>query len=142
MQLEQLKFPIGVYQTPQNITPEILRSAIHSIEYFPSRLKEVTEGFTEEQYLTPYRPGGWTVKQLINHCADSHMNSLIRFKWCLTEETPKIKTYDQDSWANLPDSESIPVDFAFQMLAGIHGRLCYLLKTLDKTALNLSLIHI
>lgn len=141
MDIDTLKFPIGKYYKVKNITKAILEDSISSIESFPKRLQECVHSFEPEQFETPYRPNGWTVKQLIHHCADSHMNSLIRFKLSLTENSPTIKPYDQDKWAALADSTESDVSFALKMLEGIHDRWVYLLRSLSEEDLDKSFFH-
>ncbi|VFA40596.1 Putative metal-dependent hydrolase yfiT [Chryseobacterium indologenes] len=93
--LENKKFPIGQFETPENINDTTLDTYIKVIKDFPGRLKNLIENFTDDQLDTPYREGGWTVRQLVNHLSDSHINSFIRFKLALTEDNPTIKPYDE-----------------------------------------------
>src|ERR1700688_3403900 len=95
-----LRFPVGQFQRPAQITEEQRRAYISTIAETPMRLKAAVEGLTTAQLDTPYRPGGWSVRQLVHHLPDSHMNSYVRFKLALTETEPKIKPYDEARWAN------------------------------------------
>ena len=104
MATEEQKYPIGKYQKPDVFTDEIIRQFINEIEIFPEKIKQAVTGLTEDQLDTPYRPEGWTIRQVVNHCADSHMNSFVRFKLALTEDHPTIKPYYEDRWAELPDA--------------------------------------
>ena len=99
-----MKYPIGPFTAPNEITSEMIQNWIGEIESFPYLLRNTVQNFSERQMNTPYREGGWTVRQVIHHCADSHMNSFIRFKLALTEDNPTIKGYDEAKWAELPDS--------------------------------------
>jgi len=141
MTLEETKYPIGRFEKPDIITTEILNNNIKVIELFPSRLRVEVEKLTDEQLDTQYRPDGWTIRQVVNHLADSHMNSLIRFKLALTEEKPIIKPYFEDRWGELEDSKNIPIEPALKILEGLHNRWVVLLKSLSKKDLEKSFIH-
>lgn len=112
------KFPIGDFQESDTGCDVELDSHIKVIKNFPEKLKKLIEDFSDDQLDTPYREGGWTVRQLVNHLADSHANSFIRFKLALTEENPTIKPYDEAKWAELQDSLNMPVKPAMRMLKG------------------------
>ncbi|MGD1045503.1 MAG: YfiT family bacillithiol transferase [Bacteroidota bacterium] len=141
MTIEELKYPIGKFVKPNTFTPEILSQYIHTIELFPSKLRTEVEKLTDEQLDTPYRPDGWTIRQVVHHCADSHMNSVTRFKLALTEDKPTIKPYFEDRWAELADSKSMPIEPALKILEGLHQRWVVLLKSLTKEDLEKSFIH-
>ena len=104
-ELEILRFPIGKFIRPDGFSNELVKQWIADIQSFPERLKKETLHLSDEQLNTQYRPDGWTIRQVIHHCADSHMNSIIRFKLAITEEKPIIKPYMEDKWAELPDSK-------------------------------------
>ena len=114
---EILKYPVGKFKRPEIITSELLNQYINIISLFPEKLQQAVFDLNDEQLNTEYRPEGWTIRQLINHCADSHANSLIRFKLALTEDNPIVKPYLEAEWAKLADSTSIPIAPAFKMLA-------------------------
>jgi DinB superfamily len=139
--MDQLRFPLGHYQKPEFITPQIIDTYISVIENFPTLLKAEVLHLTEAQLDTPYRPEGWTIRQVVHHCADSHANSLIRFKLALTEEKPIIKPYCEDLWAELEDSKLAPITPSLQMIEGIHSRWVMLLKTLKPEQLTRTFIH-
>ena len=141
MTIEELKFPIGRFEKPIKITLEILHNYIIDISTFPNRIKEEVKNLKDEQLDTPYRKNGWTIRQVINHCADSHMNALIRFKLTLTEEKPTIKPYFEERWAELTDSKNIPIQPALKMLEGIHERWSVLLNNFTKEQLERTFIH-
>ena len=139
-QLQDLKYPIGQFFSPVEIDQDIIESWIADIASFPDRLSRTVAHLSDQQLDTPYRPGGWTVRQVVHHCADSHMNSLIRFKLALTENKPVIKPYFEDRWANLPDS-IMEINPALQLLHGLHSKWVYLLHTLTSSELKRSFIH-
>ena len=137
---EQLKFPIGKFTPPAEYTATAIEGFISDIKELPTNLRKVAATLTEEQLETPYRPGGWTLRQVIHHLADSHMHSLIRFKWALTEDTPTIKAYNQDSWAKLSDSK-LPIEPSLIMLDGIHQRMVALFESFTATEWDLVFVH-
>ncbi|TJZ61533.1 putative metal-dependent hydrolase [Sphingobacterium olei] len=139
--IEILKYPIGKFQIPTSITPELVEKWIETIEIFPHKLKAEVQNLTENELKKQYRPNGWTITQVVNHCADSHMNSLIRFKLALTEETPTIKPYCENLWAELSDSKHYRVDSSIIILEGLHARWTTLLKSLHHQDLEKEFIH-
>ncbi len=120
--METLQYPIGRFTKPTEVSEEDIRMAIQTISDFPEKIQAAVEKMDKNQMDTPYRPGGWTVRQLVHHCADSHMNAYIRFKLTLTEETPTIKPYDQTRWAMLVDSQLLDPGVSLGILKGIHAR--------------------
>jgi len=141
MALEQLKHPIGKFEKPEIITKDILAKWISEISTFPTRLINEVNHLTDEQLDTPYRPNGWTIRQVIHHCADSHMNSLIRFKLALTEDQPTIKPYFEERWAELFDSKSMPIPPSLKIIEGIHDRWTTLLNNLNNEDYQRVFIH-
>lgn len=141
MPLEQLKFPIGKFERPSSITQEMIQKWISDISSFPARLTQEVALLTDEQLDTPYRPNGWTIRQVVHHCADSHMNSLLRFKLALTEDWPTIKPYREDLWAELTDSLEMPIQPSLLILEGIHARWTELLQSLTVKQLERVFIH-
>ncbi|MEN8765680.1 MAG: YfiT family bacillithiol transferase [Wenyingzhuangia sp.] len=139
--MEELKFPTGKCPDCTSPNSEELKNWIKTIEDFPNELKKVTKDLTLEQLHWKYRPEGWTLKQVIHHCADSHMNSYIRFKLALTEETPDIRPYYEDRWAELPDSLNNDISTSITLLSALHLKWVYLLNTLSAKQLKLSFIH-
>ena len=105
MDLEQLKYPIGKFVKPGKIDQATIKSWIEEIEHLPHQISKAVENLSEEQLDTPYRPDGWTIRQVIHHLPDSHMNSYVRFRWTLTEDSPTIKAYHEDRWAELDDAK-------------------------------------
>lgn len=127
MDIEKLKYPIGMFDRPSNITPEIVAAWTSILEHFPNRLASLVENLSEAQLNTPYRPEGWTVKQVIHHLYDSHHNSYNRFKWTLTESTPLIKAYNEADWAKGIDYAA-PIQLSLQAISSLHAKLVYVLK--------------
>ena len=141
MDSEIKKYPLGRFSAPEKISDVDVDEYIQVIKHFPSRLKNLVEHWTDEQLDTQYRKGGWRIRQLINHLADSHMNSYIRFKLALTEENPTIKPYDEAAWANLQDSFNIEIKPALQILKGLHKRWVYELKSLTNKEFESTFFH-
>lgn len=139
--LEKLKYPIGKFEFPKEYNSEYLLDKILEIESFPERLKQETLHLNDEQLNTPYRPDGWTVRQVIHHCAESHMNCFIRIKWALTENNPVIKPYDETLWSELPDNLKMPIQPTLTLLEGLHIRLTYIMRNLSDEDLEKSFIH-
>lgn len=138
--IEFLKYPIGKFEKPERISVSALKEAIKEIKAFPEYLKSSVKGLSDQQLDTSYRPGGWTVRQLVHHCADSHMNAYIRFKLALTEENPTIKPYEEAEWAKLPDS-SLPINSSLQILDSLHFRWSYLLENMKESDFQRTYFH-
>lgn len=141
MSLENLKYPIGQFDRPSEFSRENVKAQIEEISAFPKRLREAVQSLSEKQLDQPYRPDGWTVRQVVHHCADSHMNALIRFKLALTEEQPLVKTFEENRWAELPDTKKMAIEPSLQILEGVHARLAYLLASLSKKQFERTFIH-
>ena len=141
VELEKLKFPIGQHEKPEVITPALMLEYISKISAFPAKLKKEVIHLTDEQLDTPYRPGGWTIRQVVHHCADSHMNALTRFKLALTEDNPTIKPYHEELWAELADSKKLDINPSLTLLEGLHQRWATLLNSLSASDLERSFIH-
>ncbi|MEC3881621.1 YfiT family bacillithiol transferase [Parapedobacter sp. 10938] len=136
-----LRYPIGEFDKPAVITIPVLENWIETIGSFPGFLGLEVVMLTDEQLDTPYRTGGWTIRQVVHHCADSHMNAFARFKFALTEENSVIKPYKEALWAELYDSRSLPVASSLSILKGLHQRWYQLLKSLDEASLKRKYIH-
>ena len=141
MTKDQLKYPIGKFSKWKNIGDAVLEQWINDIESFPDKLDELTRNLTAEQLQLRYRPDGWTIKQVVHHCADSHMNSLIRFKLALTEDEPTIRPYFEDRWANLVDAQDDDIRYSVGLLKALHSKWILLLRSLDEADLNREFIH-
>jgi hypothetical protein len=127
--MEDLRYPIGPFEPPPSVTPAERTRFIEQIEDTPERLRRAVEGLEDRQLDTPYRPGGWTVRQVVHHVPDSHLNSYVRLKLALTEDEPTIKPYDEARWATLPDSAA-PVEVSLPLLESLHRRWVLLLRGL------------
>nr|MBC7611460.1 putative metal-dependent hydrolase [Pseudopedobacter sp.] len=138
--LEKLKYPIGRFALADDYTLVEIEDFIDTIRQFPKLLRQKVENLNSEALATPYRPDGWTIKQVIHHCADSHMNALLRFKWTLTEENPTIKPYNEAAFAKLGDYE-LPIDFSLNMIDGIHQHWIFLLHGMSPQDYNRTYFH-
>jgi len=139
--MEELKYPVGHYQKPNVFTKEILAEAISVIEQFPKKIKQEVENLSDEQLDTPYRPGGWTLRQVVHHCADSHMNAFIRIKLALTETTPTIKPYAEALWAELADGKTLPIHPSLSIIENVHLRWVTVLKNMKDEEFERGFIH-
>lgn len=126
-----LRFPIGSFKSEGAPTDEDVRRAIEHIAEAPAKLRAAVEDLTPEQLDTPYRPGGWTVRQVVHHVPDSHLNSYCRFKLALTEEEPAIKAYHEDRWAELEEARTAPVEVSLALLESLHRRWVLMLNALE-----------
>ena len=120
--LEQLRYPIGTYHIQETITQEQREEWISILEHLPARLEAMVTNLSEEQLETPYRPEGWTVRQLVHHISDSHHHSYIRFKWALTEDNPVIKPYFEKEWSKLFDANIAPIQMSLDHLKAVHAK--------------------
>jgi len=128
---EDLCYPIGRFQPPAASMPSIRAAQIETLRQLPERLCAAVAGLRDSQLDTPYREGGWTVRQVVHHLADSHANSYVRFKLALTEDWPTIKPYDEAAWARLPDSR-MPIVPSLAFLEGLHSRFVALFESLSE----------
>ena len=138
--LETLRYPIGKFVVPMDVNPAEIRHAIHTLEVFPEKMRHAVEGLPDDILDIPYREGGWTIRQVVHHCADSHVNAYVRFKLALTEDIPIIKPYDQEKWAGLPDSR-LPVGVSLDLLDGLHRRWTGLLHAFSPADWDRRFIH-
>lgn len=141
MDNEQLKYPIGKYRRPEVITEDDINRWIDEIAAAPVHFRDTVRGFNERQLSTPYRDGGWTVRQVLHHVPDSHFQAYGRFKLALTEERPTIKPYMEDRWAMLPDSTRTPVDVSLTILDALHKRWVVLLKSMTLADFKRTFYH-
>ena len=137
---ELLRYPTGKFKAPVSYTSEDIADWIGTIKTFPGKLRHAIIGLNEKQLDTPYRTGGWTIRQVVHHVADSHMNSLLRFKWALTEENPTIKPYGEADWALLPDYK-MPVEPSIKILEGLHLHWVVLLESFSENEWNRTFVH-
>jgi uncharacterized damage-inducible protein DinB len=124
------RYPIGKFEFVSTLTPDQRLADIDAIAEVPARLRSAVAGLSPTQLDTPYRPGGWTVRQLVHHIGDSHMNALTRFKLALTEDEPAIKTYEENLWAELADSKIPPIEPSLALIDNLHTRWVILLRSL------------
>lgn len=138
--MEELRYPIGKY-APQPFSEKQMEEWITDINFLPQHLENAALNLDEAQINSPYRPEGWTVKQLVHHVADSHMNAYIRFKLGLTEDNPAIKPYDEAAWAELKDTENLPVNISFTLLYALHARWVEVLRNISGDEWNRTVFH-
>ena len=137
---DDLRYPVGRLRLPAASTPGLRAAHIESLRLLPERLRAAVAGLSEAQVDTPYRDGGWTVRQVVHHFADSHANSFIRFKLALTEDWPTIKPYDEAAWARLPDS-LLPIDGSLAFVDALHARWVVLLKSMSEEDFQKDFAH-
>ncbi|MFP4341252.1 MAG: YfiT family bacillithiol transferase [Cyclobacteriaceae bacterium] len=135
-----LRYPIGKFKLSEAVTETHMQTWMKEIADFPEQLKTEVYGLSDVQLAWPYRPEGWNISQVIHHCADSHMNCVIRFKLALTEEAPTIKPYFEGRWAQLPDM-SAPVEWSLNLLEGLHLKWAYLLRQMSAEEYERTFVH-
>ena len=123
------RYPIGPFQAPEEATPAMRAKAIQEIAAVPAAVRAATEGLNDAKLDTPYRDGGWTVRQVVHHIADSHMNAYVRCRLALTEAEPTIKPYEESAWAKLEDAAHSPIDVSLRLLEPLHERWVTLLRS-------------
>jgi hypothetical protein len=128
---EELRYPIGRFEWSGGGSPERIAQWIGEIAAAPGQLRAAVDGLAAGQLDTPYRPGGWTVRQVVHHLPDSHLNSYVRFRLALTEPEPAIRPYDEARWAELGDARTAPVEVSLALLESLHGRWILLLRSLE-----------
>ncbi len=128
--MEDLRYPVGKFQFPESVSAAERAAFVDQIEQTPARVRAAIAGLADSQLDTPYRPGGWTLRQLAHHIPDSHMNSYVRFRLALTEDTPTIKPYEESRWAELEDARTMPVEPSLALLESLHARWVPLLRSL------------
>lgn len=137
---DTLRYPVGKFSPQDSYSPEEVKANIRRIESLPAKVEAAIRNFSEAQLDTPYRVGGWTVRQVIHHLADSHMNAYIRIKWTLTENTPTIKAYDEKAWAQTPEVKLDP-SISINLLKSLHIKWASLLTELKSDDLSKEFIH-
>ncbi|MBK8338592.1 MAG: putative metal-dependent hydrolase [Flavobacteriales bacterium] len=141
-QLEALKYPTGKFARGTKAeTPERVAACIAVIEAFPLKLRAEVQGLNDAQLDTPYRPDGWTVRQVVHHLADSHGHAPTRFKLALTEATPVIKPYKEALWAELPDGRSMPLEPSVQIITGLHARWGVIVRNMTASDFERAYFH-
>jgi uncharacterized damage-inducible protein DinB len=135
------RFPIGKYERRNELTADERVALIDEIAAAPARMRDAVRGLDEAQLDTPYREGGWSVRQVVHHVPDSHLNSYCRFKLALTESTPTIRPYDEAAWADLADSRDTPVETSLTLLESLHDRWTRLLRSMSDADFRRRLVH-
>lgn len=136
-----LRYPIGPFFFEGAVTPERRARWIEEIAECPAQLREALTGLDDQQLDTPYRPEGWTVRQVAHHVPDSHLNAYVRTKLALTEDAPTIKPYDEAAWARLPDTGAVPVSVSLDLLDALHARWTALFRDLPDEAWSRTFVH-
>ena len=131
-EIDAQRFPTGPFQPHADLSAEDREQLIGRIEELPSEFRSAVEALSAEQLDTSYREGGWTIRQVVHHLTDSHLQGYVRFKLAMTEDHPTIKTYQQDAWGEAADSRAAPVDSSLNLLEGLHKRWAYFLRTLSE----------
>ncbi len=139
--MTDLRYPIGAFVPPQDPNRESRDWAIERIAETPQRLRAAVQGLDEDQLDTPYREGGWTLRQVVHHLPDSHLNAYIRLKLALTEPAPVIKPYDESAWANLADTTAVPIDVSLNLLEALHQRWVSLLRAMTDDDFRREYVH-
>ena len=139
--MTDLRYPVGEFESRSKLNPDERLSMIEQIAAAPARMREAVRGLSESQLNTPYREGGWTVRQVVHHVPDSHLNGYTRLKLALTEREPTIKPYDQSAWADLADSRDTPIETSLMLLESVHDRWVRLLRSLDAAAFERTFRH-
>ena len=136
-----LRYPIGEFKYEKSLSDDEREACIAKIEETPARMRAAVAGLNEEQLDTPYRPEGWTVRQVVHHVADSHLNAYIRHRLALTEEQPTIKPYEENLWAQLPDAKTSPVEISLALLDSLHDRWVRLWRSLTADQFGRVFVH-
>ena len=139
--MQDLRYPIGRFTFLEEVTPDERQARITQIAEAPGKLRAAVARLEADQLDTPYRPGGWSVRQVIHHLPDSHINSYVRFKLALTEDTPVVKPYDEARWAELPDASTTPVEASLTLLDSLHQRWVRLLESMTDSDFQRSFRH-
>ena len=139
--MEELRYPVGRFSPDRGISEEERRRMIQEIASLPGRLRDAVSGLSRPHLDTPYRPAGWTVRQVVHHVADSHVNAYVRFKLALTEDQPTIKPYDEAAWAELPDARTEPVEVSLTILDAVHHRWTRILGELNEEEWQRTFVH-
>lgn len=139
--MTDLRYPVGKFDAAAHVTAASRATAISDIAALPAKLRAALAGLTEAQLDTPYRPVGWTVRQVVHHLADSHINAYTRVRLAMTEDNPTIKAYEEQKWAELPDAKSLPVEPSLAILDGVHQRWVTLLRALTHDETTRTVVH-
>ena len=139
--LEDLRYPIGRFVMPDNFSREDYLRCVEKIAEAPRHLTDAIADLSDASLDTPYRPNGWTVRQVVHHLPDSHLNAYVRLKWALTEKGPTIKTYDEVEWSDLTDAQDGPIQMSLDLVTALHQRWTYLLRRLTDDQRTRTITH-
>ena len=139
--MDELRYPVGTYEPVMDPDKATLNAWISEIKLFPKHIIELTSELSNEELQWRYRPGGWNIKQLVHHCADSHLNSIIRFKLALTEDSPEIRPYYEDRWAELADANDDNIRPSLDLIRALHRKWVMMLKSLSEEQLGRQFVH-
>ena len=137
---DDLRYPIGRFEEIAPASDRVRSSSLEQLAVLPARMRDAVAGLNDAQLDTPYRPGGWTVRQVVHHVPDSHLNAFVRMKLALTEDTPTIKPYDEQKWAQLADA-AMPIDVSLSLVDAVHGRWMTLFEALKPADFARTFIH-
>lgn len=139
--MTDLRYPIGKFESPGKFDESLLHTYIEEIRLLPKQLREELEGIDPNLLNKRYRPEGWTLRQLVHHLSDSHINSYVRYRWTLTEENPTIKAYNERTWSELHDAASAPIEMSLDLLTALHFKWSYFLEGLDRESYDRTFVH-
>jgi uncharacterized damage-inducible protein DinB len=139
--MDDVRYPVGKFDRRDRLTPGERSAMIEAVAEAPARMRDAVRSLDAAKLDAPYREGGWTVRQVVHHVPDSHMNAYLRFKWALTEERPTIKPYDEAEWAKLSDSQDTPVETSLTMLEALHDRWVRLMRKMTDADFKRVLLH-
>src|SRR6476469_4105633 len=140
-QVDALRYPVGRFVVPKTISAADRARYIEEIAAAPAALRAAVKGMSEAKLNTPYRPGGWTIRQVVHHVPDSHLNAYIRMKRALTEDEPRITTYMEDLWAELPDSREVPIETSLTLLESLQARWVSLMRSMTDAQWQRAYMH-
>ena len=138
---DDLRYPVGACEWPAEVSVEERRRNLRDIAELPAKLREAVAGLAPQHLDIPYREGGWTIRQIVHHIPDSHMNSYVRFKLALTEDQPTIKPYDEKLWAEIPEARTAPIEISLAMTDALHGRWSLMLDNMTDADFERSIRH-
>jgi hypothetical protein len=141
LELETLRYPVGKFSFPAELNSNERNEMLEIIATLPTKMRDALQGLSDKQLDTPYREGGWTIRQVVHHVFDSHVNAYIRMKLTVTEDVPVIKPYDQDKWSQLADARMAPVEISLSLIEGIHTRWMIFLHSLKEDDYKLCFFH-
>ncbi len=139
--IDDLRYPLGACEWPPEVSAEEKRRNLRDIAELPAKLREAVAGLAQQHLDIPYREGGWTIRQIVHHIPDSHMNSYVRFKLALTEDQPTIKPYDERLWAEIPEARTAPIELSLSMADALHGRWSLMFDNMTEADFERTIVH-